>query len=43
MMIPLSKLHTSTQITAFGTYAPEHVLDNHYFASIVDTNDEWIT
>ena len=41
--MPLSLLHTSARITAFGTYVPEHVLDNHYFASIVDTNDEWIT
>lgn len=41
--MPLSLLHTSARITAFGTYVPEQVLDNPYFASIVDTNDEWIT
>lgn len=30
-------------ITAVGMYVPEKVLDNKYFESIVDTNDEWIT
>ena len=30
------------KITAFGTYVPEKVLDNAYFESIIDTNDEWI-
>lgn len=29
-------------ITAVGMYVPEKVLDNKYFESIVDTNDEWI-
>ncbi|PKL81847.1 MAG: 3-oxoacyl-ACP synthase [Ignavibacteriae bacterium HGW-Ignavibacteriae-3] len=29
-------------ITAVGMYAPEKVMDNKYFESIVDTNDEWI-
>lgn len=29
-------------ITGVGMYAPEKVLDNKYFESIVDTNDEWI-
>ncbi len=31
-----------SKITAFGTYAPEKVVDNHYFESLIDTNDEWI-
>ncbi|MEQ9467802.1 MAG: ketoacyl-ACP synthase III [Ekhidna sp.] len=31
-----------SQITAFGTYVPEKVIDNHYFESFMDTNDEWI-
>ncbi len=30
------------KITAFGTYVPEKVLDNKYFESIIETNDEWI-
>lgn len=30
-------------ITAVGMYVPDKVLDNKYFESIVDTNDEWIT
>ncbi|MCZ7601279.1 MAG: ketoacyl-ACP synthase III [Melioribacteraceae bacterium] len=29
-------------ITAVGMYVPETVMDNKYFESIVDTNDEWI-
>ena len=29
-------------ITGVGMYAPEKILDNKYFESIVDTNDEWI-
>ena len=29
-------------ITAVGMYVPEKILDNKYFESIVDTNDEWI-
>jgi len=29
-------------ITAVGMYFPDKVLDNKYFASIVDTNEEWI-
>ncbi len=31
-----------SKITAFGTYAPKKVLDNAYFESIIDTNNEWI-
>jgi 3-oxoacyl-[acyl-carrier-protein] synthase-3 len=30
-------------ITGVGMYVPDKVLDNEYFESIVDTNDEWIT
>lgn len=33
----------SAVITALGMYVPEKILDNAYFESIVDTNDEWIT
>ncbi len=29
-------------ITAVGMYTPEKILDNKYFESIVETNDEWI-
>jgi len=29
-------------ITAVGMYAPEKILDNKYFESIVETNDQWI-
>jgi 3-oxoacyl-[acyl-carrier-protein] synthase-3 len=29
-------------ITAVGMYVPEKVLDNKYFESIIETNDEWI-
>ncbi|SNT16755.1 3-oxoacyl-[acyl-carrier-protein] synthase III [Ekhidna lutea] len=31
-----------SQITAFGTYVPEKIVDNHYFEKFIDTNDEWI-
>ena len=30
------------KITALGTYVPERIVDNHYFETIVETNDEWI-
>lgn len=29
-------------ITGTGMYVPDKILDNKYFESIVDTNDEWI-
>jgi 3-oxoacyl-[acyl-carrier-protein] synthase-3 len=29
-------------VSAVGMYIPEKILDNKYFESIVDTNDEWI-
>ncbi len=32
----------NAEITGVGMYVPEKVLDNHYFESIVDTNNEWI-
>ena len=32
----------NAEITAVGMYVPDKVLDNKYFESIVDTNDEWI-
>ncbi len=31
-----------SKITGFGTYAPEKIVDNHYFEKLIDTNDEWI-
>ena len=31
-----------SQITAFGTYVPERIIDNEYFEEFIDTNDEWI-
>ena len=33
----------NTKIIGTGKYIPEKVYDNEYMASIVDTNDEWIT
>ncbi len=38
-----SKIKVNAVITGVGMYVPEKVLDNKYFESIVDTNDEWIT
>jgi len=32
----------SAVITGVGMYVPDKILDNAYFESIVDTNDEWI-
>jgi 3-oxoacyl-[acyl-carrier-protein] synthase-3 len=32
----------SAIVTAVGMYVPDKILDNAYFESIVDTNDEWI-
>ncbi len=29
-------------ITAVGMYVPDKIMDNKYFESIVDTNDQWI-
>lgn len=36
-----NRLYTAN-ITGVGMYVPEKVLDNKYFESILDTNDEWI-
>lgn len=30
------------RITALGTYVPERIVDNHFFESFIETNDEWI-
>lgn len=30
-------------INSIGIYVPEKRVDNHFFESIIDTNDEWIT
>ena len=38
----LKKNDIQATITAVGMYVPEKVLDNKYFESIVDTNEEWI-
>lgn len=38
----MSDKKISAVITGVGMYAPDKVLDNAYFESIVDTNDEWI-
>lgn len=32
----------NAQITGVGMYVPDKILDNKYFESIVETNDEWI-
>lgn len=40
MQLPNRKYNA--EITAVGMYVPDKVLDNKYFESIVDTNDEWI-
>jgi len=40
MQNPNSKIKAA--ITGVGMYAPEKIMDNKYFESIIDTNDEWI-
>jgi 3-oxoacyl-[acyl-carrier-protein] synthase III len=30
------------KVTGIGTFVPEKIVDNHYFESIIETNDEWI-
>ncbi len=37
-----SKPKINATITGVGMYVPDKILDNKYFESIVDTNDEWI-
>ena len=36
-------LNYMSKITAFGTYVPEKIIDNHYFQNIIETTDDWIT
>ncbi len=36
------KKRVNAQITGVGMYVPDEVLDNKFFESIIDTNDEWI-
>ena len=31
-----------SKISAFGTYVPDKIIDNQYFESLIETNDEWI-
>ncbi|PIW70499.1 MAG: 3-oxoacyl-ACP synthase [Ignavibacteriales bacterium CG12_big_fil_rev_8_21_14_0_65_30_8] len=38
----MSEKKISAVITGVGMYVPDKILDNAYFESIVDTNDEWI-
>lgn len=30
------------KVTGIGTFVPAKIIDNHYFESIIETNDEWI-
>lgn len=38
----MSEKGYNAMITGVGMYTPDKVLDNKYFESIVETNDEWI-
>ena len=38
----MSEKKFNAVITGVGMYTPDKVLDNKYFESIVETNDEWI-
>lgn len=38
----MSEKRYNAIITGVGMYTPDKVLDNQYFESIVETNDEWI-
>jgi 3-oxoacyl-[acyl-carrier-protein] synthase III len=40
---PNKKPNRRAAITSVGHYVPDEVLDNAYFASYLDTSDEWIT
>ncbi|NMB82627.1 MAG: ketoacyl-ACP synthase III [Ignavibacteria bacterium] len=40
--MPQQNKKFNAAITAVGMYAPEKVMDNKFFESIVDTNNEWI-
>lgn len=37
-----NKNQISAVVTGVGMYVPDKILDNKYFESIIDTNDEWI-
>ena len=41
--MPSNNKKINAVITGVGMYVPDKVLDNKYFESIVETNDEWIT
>ena len=41
MQLQNKKIYNAA-ITAVGMYVPDKILDNKYFESIVNTNDEWI-
>ena len=41
-MLSQNKRKINAAITGVGMYVPDKILDNKYFESIVDTNDEWI-
>ena len=38
----MSEKRLNAMITGVGMYVPDKVLDNKYFETIVETNDEWI-
>ena len=38
----MSEKRYNAMITGVGMYTPDKILDNKYFESIVETNDEWI-
>jgi 3-oxoacyl-[acyl-carrier-protein] synthase-3 len=40
--MPLQNKKVNAAITAVGIYVPDKILDNKYFESIVETNNEWI-
>lgn len=40
--MPLKNKKINATITAVGMYVPDKILDNKYFESIVETNNEWI-
>ncbi|MEW6508110.1 MAG: beta-ketoacyl-ACP synthase III [Bacteroidota bacterium] len=40
--MPSTSKKLNAAITAVGMYVPDKILDNKYFESIVETNDEWI-
>ena len=38
----MSEKRYNAMVTGVGMYVPDKILDNKYFESIVETNDEWI-